>query len=141
MAEETIINIDAGIEGDDDINADWIKRVNGGRSQIQELAIHKRLQKKFAAERAKGGGGKQSSLLAALTGEAAPDTEGDAPEIDEDAAPDEDAAEAAPLEDDEDAAPEDAAPAAKPKGDAPFTKPAPKDAKPAKPEDEDETDV
>jgi hypothetical protein len=126
MAEDTIINIDAGIEGDDDINADWIKRVNGGRSQIQELAIHKRLAKKYAAGAKGKGGGKNSALLAALTGEAAaPDTEEDADAEDatEDAPDTEEDAAAA-----EDAPEEDAAPATpKGKGDAPFTKPGAKD--------------
>ena len=47
MAEQPkkIINIDEG-----DHNADWIKRVNGGKSREQELAIHEELAKQYAAE-------------------------------------------------------------------------------------------
>lgn len=46
MAEAPkIINIDEG-----DINADWIKLVNGGRSRIRELAIHKKLAAQYAKE-------------------------------------------------------------------------------------------
>lgn len=137
MAEETIINIDAGIPGDDDINADWIKRVNGGRSQVQELAIHKRLAEKYAAQEKGGGkpagGGQNAAILAALTGEAAaPDEEVDAAEDTEDTAVE----------------PKGRALGAPASGrDAPFTKPAPKDgAKPDAPtagsgaDEEDEED-
>ena len=33
-----------------DLNADWIKRVNGGKSNKQELEIHAELAKKAAEE-------------------------------------------------------------------------------------------
>jgi len=43
-----IINIDEGDE-----NADWIKNVNGGRSRIRELAIHRQLAAKYRKEQGK----------------------------------------------------------------------------------------
>ena len=36
-----------------DENADWIKRVNGGKSNKQELEIHAELAKKAAEEEAR----------------------------------------------------------------------------------------